>query len=136
MAPEQVRGNVLDQRVDVFATGIVLYELVTGQHPFVRATDEATLRAIEAGRYLPAEMVRRDCPPELSAVIDRAMASRVAARCASAADLAEAIQHVYPLDSRHAAELGSLVRSLRAGDLSASASGAMQAATVTLTKPG
>ena len=116
MAPEQLRHDPLDHRVDIFAAGIVLYELVTGQHPFAAGSDFLTLRAIENGRYLPAETIRDDCPPALALVIDRALASHPTGRYQSAAAFAEAIQRIVPLDSRHATELAALARAVRAGD--------------------
>jgi hypothetical protein len=119
IAPEQLRGDPTDHRVDVFGAGVVLYELVTGQHPFAAGSDYLTLRAIEHGRYLPAEMLREDCPPALAATIDRALSQDLERRFATAAALAEAIQTVYPLDSRRAAELGRLVE---AGDAKPSSS--------------
>ena len=129
VSPEQIAGLPYDHRIDVFAAGIVLYELVTFQHPFARGSDEATLRATEHGRYLPPETLREDCPDALAHVIARALAP-VERRYATAAELADAIQRVYSLDSRHAADLGRLVRSVEVLDPKASAS--MPAATLTL----
>lgn len=129
VSPEQVAGEPYDHRIDVFAAGIVLYELVTMQHPFAHGSEAATLRAIEHGRYLPPETLREDCPDALAQVIARALAP-VARRYATAAELAEAVQRVYPLDSRHAAELGRLVRSVHV--LDPHASGHLPVATASL----
>ena len=129
LSPEQIAGEPYDHRIDVFAAGIVLYELVTFQHPFLRGSEDATLRATEHGRYLPPETLREDCPDALCDVIARALAP-ANRRYATAAELAEAIQRVYPLDSRNAAALGELVDSVAALDPKASAS--MPAATLTL----
>jgi serine/threonine-protein kinase len=46
MAPEQVRGEAIDRRVDIFAMGIVLYALTTGKHPFRRESEAATMYTI------------------------------------------------------------------------------------------
>jgi len=129
ISPEQIAGEAYDHRIDVFAAGIVLYELLTFQHPFLRGSEDATLRATEHGRYLPPETLREDCPDALGDVIARALAP-ASRRYATAAELAEAIQRVYPIDSRNAAELGKLVESVAAIDPKASAS--MPAATLTL----
>ena len=114
IAPEQLRRQPADHRADVFAAGIVLYELVTGQHPFAAGSDHLTLRAIAHGRYLPPEMLREDCPASLAQTIDRALASDPERRFPTAAALAESIQSSFPLDSRNAAELGRIVTSMRA----------------------
>jgi hypothetical protein len=113
IAPEQLRREPSDHRVDVFAAGIVLYELVTGQHPFAAGSDTLTLRAIAHGRYLPPEMLREDCPASLAQTIDRALASDPQRRFPTAAALAESIQTSFPLDSRNAAELGRIVANTR-----------------------
>ncbi len=115
ISPEQIAGVEYDHRIDVFAAGVVLYELITGQHPFVRGTEEATLRATAQGRYLPPETIREDCPDALVHVIARAVAP-VDARYASAAELAEALQDIYPLDTRQTSELGRLVRCAQEAD--------------------
>ncbi len=116
MAPEQLRGEPPDRRVDVFAAGVVLYELVTGQHPFASGSDFLTLSAVERGRFLPPETIREDCPLTLALTIERALAVDPAGRHASAAAFADAIQAVVPLASRNAAELGALVRRMRDGE--------------------
>ncbi|HEY1816065.1 MAG TPA: serine/threonine-protein kinase [Kofleriaceae bacterium] len=129
VSPEQIAGDPYDHRIDVFAAGIVLYELVTFQHPFLRGSEDATLRATEHGRYLPPETLREDCPDALADGIARSLAP-ADRRYATAAELAEALQRVYPLDSRNAAALGKLVDTVASIDPKASAS--MPAATMTL----
>ncbi len=46
MAPEQVRGHAADLRSDIFAFGVVLYEMLTGKRAFLKATSAETLSAI------------------------------------------------------------------------------------------
>src|SRR5262249_40369314 len=90
MAPEQVRGEPLDRRADVFALGVILFELATGKRLFRRDSDFHTFRAITE-EPLP-EIV---CPsPELSAVIGRALERDRERRFASARALAEALHGV------------------------------------------
>jgi serine/threonine-protein kinase len=73
MPPEQLKGLPLDRRSDIFALGIVLYELVTGQKPFETNTDAQILQAILYEPMKPAAAHRPDTPPELQRILDRAL---------------------------------------------------------------
>jgi hypothetical protein len=90
VAPEQIRGERVDARADVYALGGVLFTALTGQVPFPRESDEARLWA-----HLSAEPPRLserapNLPPELDPVIQRALAKRPEDRYPSAGDLARA----------------------------------------------
>lgn len=89
MSPEQVRSaRDVDERTDVWSLSAVLYELVTGEPPFL-ADDVAQLvaRVLEQAPVRP-EAIRRDVPPELSDVILRGLTKDREARTPSMADLA------------------------------------------------
>lgn len=88
MAPEQVRRQPVDRRADLWAMGVVLWELVTGQRLFRRASEVETLLAIE--RETPP-LLREKCPtlaPELEAIVGRALAREPAQRYATAREMA------------------------------------------------
>ena len=72
MAPEQARGEALTPRSDVFALGVVLYELLTGQHPFGRAV--TANERDDQMQVIPPRVVKSSIPPGLDAICMRALA--------------------------------------------------------------
>ena len=92
MAPEQIRGEPVDFRADVFAFGVLLFELATGSHPFTSATPVSTVaRVLEATppdlrRLAPA------CPAALAAVISRCLQKDPAQRYAATRELVEDLE--------------------------------------------
>jgi serine/threonine-protein kinase len=95
MAPEQARGEELDTRCDVYALGIVLYELLTGNVPFRGRTPLQVLTAhLTQAPRPPREVVpERPIPAALEAVVLHAMAKRPDDRYPTAATLAAALTH-------------------------------------------
>jgi TolB-like protein len=95
MAPEQVRGEPLDQRADIFAFGCVLYELLGGRPAFSGATTLDVLSAIL--RDTPAPLVSskdRPLPPQLARAVEHCLEKEPAARFESARDLAFALRSI------------------------------------------
>jgi serine/threonine protein kinase len=74
MPPEQVRAKVLDRRADVYALGVVLYELLTGYKPFDSTTDASTMQAILFEPLVPAVQHRADLPEPVQRILERALA--------------------------------------------------------------
>ena len=74
MAPEQVRGEGLDRRADVFALSVVFYELCTGRRCFVAPGEFALINRVAAGRYEKPSSIVADFPPELEKIIVRGLA--------------------------------------------------------------
>lgn len=91
MAPEQCLGEHLDRRTDVFALGILLYEMTTGYRLFHGATDYETTSAILTGEYTPPGDVVDDYPPQLEAMIARALEHDPDRRWATAEALGAAL---------------------------------------------
>jgi protein kinase-like protein len=86
-SPEQVEGAQATPRSDLFALAIVLYEMLTGRHPFQRATVYETLAAILRDDPPPLDPVA-GLPPGVATVVERCLAKRPADRPGSAGDLA------------------------------------------------
>jgi eukaryotic-like serine/threonine-protein kinase len=101
MAPEQIEGESIDRRVDIFAMGIVLYALTTGKHPFRRESDAATMynicspqAALAPRKFIP------DYPEALENVLMKSLAKSAADRYTSANDMLRDLDHALPSSER------------------------------------
>ena len=88
MAPEQARGEEVDARADVYALGALLYELLTGQPPHGGGSVQDVLASAQKGQVVPVEERQADAPPDLCAIVKKAMAAAPADRYPSAVELA------------------------------------------------
>jgi serine/threonine-protein kinase len=93
MAPEQARGELtLDARVDVYAMGVILYEMLTGRLPFDAPNYHALLLKVVQQPPIAMRDLRPDLPAEIVAVVDKAMAKDPADRWQTAEALSEALR--------------------------------------------
>ncbi len=91
MAPEQVNAQRVDERTDVFAFGVVLYEWLTRRHPFRKDTVAATFDAILGESPPPPIAIAPAVPPAVSGLVQRCLAKRPADRYRDGHDLAQAL---------------------------------------------
>ena len=92
MAPEQCAGQTVDRRSDVYSLGIVLFELSTVRRLFKGNNDFLTMSAIVQGNIPTPSSYRPDLPPELEAIILKALALDPAQRYQSADEMREALE--------------------------------------------
>jgi WD40 repeat protein/tRNA A-37 threonylcarbamoyl transferase component Bud32 len=94
MSPEQVAAEGVDHRSDIFSLGIVLYEALSGEHPFRRATVIATLTAILREAPLELSVRQPGLSPAVDRIVSRCLEKRREDRFQSAYDLALALEVV------------------------------------------
>ena len=92
MAPEQIEGNEVTPRADVFGLGVLLYESMTGRLPFEGQNPAQVLRRVIEGRFVPAERLLPTVGTELGRIVERALAHEAADRFESAAQFASALK--------------------------------------------
>jgi len=94
MSPEQAEGRPLDSRSDIFAFGVVLYEVLSGQRPFRGDTTLATLASILREDPVTLRQLRPEIPAQLERIVQRCMAKNPADRYASAAGVGHDLERL------------------------------------------
>jgi len=110
MSPEQASGRPVDARSDIFSFGVVLYEMLTGRHPFRQATSAETLQAILHPDPAPPSGHVPSLPPEIDRVVLRSLRGEPRQRWQSLSDLKAVLE-----DPKHDSESGRKVVPARAG---------------------
>jgi tetratricopeptide (TPR) repeat protein len=95
MSPEVLLERVPDGRADIFSLGVVFYEVLTGQHPFLANSFVATTDRIRGETPASIRIFNRSVSPELDALVNKAMAKDAAQRYASAEELLDALRKVH-----------------------------------------
>ena len=92
MAPEQIDGAGATERTDMWALGVVLFEMLTGRLPFNGATDVSLMNAVIDDRPLSVQRLRPDVPTAVANVVSRALRKDPASRFGSARELLAALR--------------------------------------------
>src|SRR3989304_1624084 len=92
MSPEQIRGLPLDRRSDVFAAGVCLYEMLTGERLFVGDSDFSVLEKVRKAEVLPPSTYNRRIPEPLEKICLKALAKDVDDRYQYANEVADDLQ--------------------------------------------
>jgi serine/threonine protein kinase/dienelactone hydrolase len=105
MSPEQARGEEVDQRTDIWSLGIVLYEMLSGQLPFMGDREASILYSVVHEEAKPVSAWNPNIPSEIQQIINCALKKKPEARYQSAVDLLKDLQKYK--DSLKAEELGA-----------------------------
>jgi tRNA A-37 threonylcarbamoyl transferase component Bud32 len=136
MSPEQVRSaKGVDHRTDIWSLGVILYELLAGRIPFSGTTASAVLAAIVADPAPSLRDARPDVPPELDAIVTKALSKRAEDRFANVRALASALVPFAKIDAYVAAEVAQLLTVRAVASAMESTSGEPEAAAAP-TAPG
>src|SRR3954468_12264881 len=96
MAPEQLRQGVVDRRTDLYAAGVVLWELLADERLFKAATEAETITEVLEKRVEPPSTRRPEVPADLDAIVLGALPKNPADRFGTARQMARAIESCVP----------------------------------------
>jgi serine/threonine protein kinase/tetratricopeptide (TPR) repeat protein len=94
MSPEQIRGDNLDPRTDIFSLGLLLYEMATGRQAFSGGTGGAIIEAVLMRSPVPARTINPDIPAKLEEIINKALHKEREQRHQHAADIRADLQRL------------------------------------------
>jgi len=94
MSPEQLNGDAVDGRSDLFSLGVILYTVLTGHRPFQGNSAVTVSFKVVNRDPIPASVLDAELPEGLDSIIERAMAKNPAARYQSGAEMAQDIQNL------------------------------------------
>src|SRR5262245_45454581 len=89
LSPEAALGQEVDRRADIFAVGVILWELLASRRLFTGDTDVQILHKVQAAKVPPISQINRNVPPELERIVHRALARDLTERYPSARELGQ-----------------------------------------------
>jgi len=89
LSPEAAMGQEVDSRTDIFAVGIILWELLAGQRLFLGDTDFQTVKKVQVAQVPAISQINRKVPPELERIVNKALAKDMTARYGTARELGQ-----------------------------------------------
>jgi len=112
MSPEQVLGDKLDARSDIFSLGVVLYQMLTGKKPFVEDEKHSAMHKIRLQRHVSARKLNPEIPRELERIIDKCLEKQPRDRWRSAQHMVMAFERFLAkhVEMNHHARLVLLLR--------------------------
>jgi serine/threonine-protein kinase len=115
LSPEAALGEEVDPRTDIFATGIILWEMITGTRLFLGETDLGTVRQVQAARVPPLSQYVRDVPAALEQIMTQALARDPRARYQTARDFGRDLNRILFQMGRPVSsfDIGGLVSDVR-----------------------
>ena len=113
MSPEQVLGDKLDARSDLFSLGVVLYQMVTGKKPFVEDEKRSAMHKIRLEKHVGARKLNPEIPRELERIIDKSLEKQPRDRWRSAQHMVMALERFLAkhVEINHHARLVLFLRS-------------------------
>ena len=96
MSPEQALGEEVDSRTDLWSLGIILYEMVCGRHPFTGGHEQVVIHSILNDEPVLNADSKTDLPPELIAIVDKALAKDRRKRYQRAEELLDDLERIAP----------------------------------------
>jgi eukaryotic-like serine/threonine-protein kinase len=89
LSPEAALGQEVDKRTDIFAVGIILWELLAGQRLFLGDTDFQTVKKVQVAQVPSISQINRKVPPELERIVNKALAKDMLARYGTSRELGQ-----------------------------------------------
>jgi eukaryotic-like serine/threonine-protein kinase len=113
MSPEQVLGDKLDSRTDIFSIGVVLYQMLTGKKPFVEDEHKSAMHKIRLEPHARVRTLNPEIPRELEIIVDKCLQKRPADRWRSAQHMVIALERFLAkhVEMNHHARLVMFLRS-------------------------